>query len=342
MIELNLIEAASRPVSVASPAVVVVSRSGTSGKKKVLAVILSIVVVLVCGLGVLKIVGLPHALEGVLPTPVLDAFGIDDPSRVGPAISSRTSGQLTTAGGTIESRRAAEEEAALREALASSAERIVKDVQPSMFGVEKRSDFASLLPMERIAFEKSMAAQILAFINAVTPDGISFAELTYAAPNYYYIRGVAESPNSQRNYLERLKMGSSDFKTPELPENAPATSVTAYGVISAKVDPPGQAKGPLQFVKESEVASEIDALRGLDPNGRMKLSGLKNPKTEDFGVFKSITYKVTTSADFQTVLHFVEALSKSPVRIGLERVRMTASGKNGVSTAMTFVLYTSN
>lgn len=342
MIELNLIEAASRPASVAAaPVVVASSESRKFGSKKIGIVVVSLVVLVACGILFLKVAGLPRMLEGVFPMPILEAFGIDDPSRVGPELNLRQSGRTTSAGGSIESRRAAAEEAAVREALASSAERVVKDVQPSMFGMEKRSDFASFLPMEKVAYEKSMAAQILAFINAVTPDGVSFAELTYAAPNFYYIRGVAESPNVQRNYLERLKMGSAEFKTPELPENAPATSLTAYGIISAKVE--GTAKpGPIPFVKESEIAGELDALRGLDANGKMRFLGLKNPKVEDFGVYKSFTYKVTSTVDFQTVLHFIEALAKSPVRVGVERVKMTASGKNGILTAMTLVIYSSN
>lgn len=343
MIELNLIDAASRPVSIpASPVVVAATENRGKGTRTAFLVIAAVIVVVGGSFSLLKLFGLPHVLEGVMPTPLLEVFDIDDPSRGGPELNSRKSGQMTTAGGSIESRRAAAEEAALREALANSAERVVKDVQPQMFGMEKRSDFDSFLPMEKIAYEKSMVALIFAFINAVTPDGIGFAEFTYAAPNFYYIRGVAETPNVLRNYLERLKMGSAEFKTPELPENAPATSLTAYGAISAKVFPAAAKPGPLPFVKESELSGVLDALRGLDAGGKMRLSGLKNPKSEDFGVFRKFTYKVTTSADFQTVLRFVEALSKSPVRIGVERVRMSASGKNGILTSMTLVVYTSN
>lgn len=343
MIELNLIDAASRPASIpASPVVVASAENRGKGTRKFFVVIAAVIIVVGGSFSLLKLTGLPHVLEGILPTPLLEVFDIDDPSRGGPELGSRKSGQMTTAGGTIESRRAAAEEASLREALASSAERVVKDVQPQMFGVEKRSDFDSFLPMEKIVYEKSMAAQIFAFIDAVTPDGIGFAELTYAAPNFYYVRGVAESPNVLRNYLERLKMGSAEFKTPELPENAPATSLTAYGAISAKVDAATAKPGPLPFVKEGELSGVLDALRGLDAGGKMRLSGLKNPKSEDFGVFRKYTYKVTTSADFQTVLRFVAALSQSPVRVGVERIHMSASGKNGILTAMTLVVYTSN
>ncbi len=339
MIELNLIEAASQPVSIATPIVTVSTSSNKSSKRPLLFAAAAVVVVVCALLGVLKFVGVPHALEGVLPAPIVNALGITDPSREGPAMASRSAGQTTTAGGTIANRRAEEEAAAVRRAQQSSPERVVQAVQPGIFQTQKRSDYASMLPMQKLSFQKSMAAQVFAFVNAVTPEGVSFADLMYAAPNYYFIRGVAESPVMQRNYLERLKMGSSEFKTPELPENAPATAVTAYGVLNSK---PESISGAAPFVKDSEVSKELDALRGLDANNRLHFTGLKAPKVEDFGVYKSYTYNVTTKADFQVVLGFVEALAKSPVRVGIERIKMTATGKKGVSTAMTLVIYTSN
>ncbi len=341
MIELNLIEAASRPVSVSvAPRITVPKHSESKEKKRAgLLAVAAVLALLIVGVVVLKLAGVPKALEGVLPAPVLSVLGIEDPSRSGPELGVRISGQTTTAGGNIASRRAEEEAAAVRKAQVSSPERVVQDIRPEIFQKEKRSAYADLLPMEKVVFQKSMAAQILAFINAVTPDGVSFADIVFEAPNFYSIRGVAESPVIQKNYLERLKMGSSEFKTPQLPENAPATSITAYGVLSAKAEAT-PAAGIISFVKESELAKETEALRALDAGGKMRLSGFKKPKVEDFGVYKSTTYHLTTSADFQTVLRFVDALSKSPVRVGVEKLRMSAAGKNGVSTSMTLVVYT--
>lgn len=341
MIELNLIEAASSPtiVTVAVPSAPTAAPKKT-GKRNVLIAVAAVVVILAGFLGWVKFAGMPRMLEGVLPTPILEAFGIDDPSRSGPMLNARSAAQTTSAGGAIESRRAAEEEAAVREALANSPENAVKAIQPSMFGPASKNGYASLLPMEKIQFQKAMAAQVLAFINAVTPDGVNFSDLIFSAPNYYYVRGVSESPVTLRNYLERLKMGSSEFKTPELPENAPATSLTAYGVIS---DKPDAAKAPVApFVKESEVAHEIEAFRGLDANSRMRFSGLKRPTVEDFGIYRRYTYKVTTSADFQSVLRFVEALAQSPVRIGIESIKMSAAGRKGISTSMVLHLYSAD
>ncbi|MCR5029029.1 MAG: hypothetical protein K6A31_07205 [Fibrobacter sp.] len=339
MIELNLIDAVTQSATIPSMPVTPAAVSTSKKNKRPLMIAAAAAVVIVLLFGILKVAGVPHALEGVLPAPLVAALGIEDPSRTGPAMESRSAGQTTTAGGTIASRRAEEQAAAVRRAQLSSPERVVQAVQPSIFPTEKRGDYASKLPMQKVFYQKAMAAQVFTFVNAVTPEGISFADLMYAAPNYYFIRGVAETPVIQRSYLERLKMGSTEFKTPELPENAPATAVTVYGVLNSK---PESTNGAAPFVKDAEVAKEIEALRGLDANNRLQLSGLKHPKVEDFGVYKSYTYNVTTRADFQTVLGFVDALSKSQVRVGVEKIKMTAAGKKGISTTMTLVIYTSN
>lgn len=339
MIELNLIDAAANGVSTSVSPQVTVSKKGISKeKKRIFAAVAAVFVVLFIGLFALKFVGVPGFLEGVLPTPLLDALGVVDPSRTGPEMGVRLAGQTTTAGGSIANRRAEEEALAVRMAQAASPERVIQDVRPEIFGKERRGGYATLLPMEKVAFQKSMAAQVFAFINAVTPDGVSFSDITFEAPNFYSVRGVAETPVIQKNYLERLKMGSSEFKTPQLPENAPATSITAFGVLAGKAEA-APAPGSIPFVKESEISKETDAFRGLDVGGKLRLSGMKKPKAEDFGVYRSITYNTTTTADFQTIFRFLEALSKSPVRIGIERIKMSASGKNGMTTAMTFVIY---
>ena len=339
MIELNLIDAVTQSAPSSSMPVKPVAASTLKKGKRPLMMWVAAAVVMAILFCILKIAGVPHVLEGVLPSPLVAALGIEDPSRAGPAMESRSAGQTTTAGGTIASRRAEEEAAAVRRSQLSSPERVVQAVQPSIFPTEKRDDYASKLPMQKVFYQKAMAAQIFSFVNAVTPEGVSFADLIYAAPNYYFIRGVAETPVIQRSYLERLKMGSSEFKTPELPENAPATAVTVYGVLNSK---PESTNGSVPFVKDAEVSKELEALRGLDANNRLQLSGLTHPKVEDFGVYKVYTYNVSTRADFQTVLGFVNALSKSQVRVGVEKIKMTAAGKKGISTGMTLVIYTSN
>lgn len=341
MIELNLIEAASQSVSIpVTPVTKETSGSVQRNFPKPLIAVAALLVVIVGFFGCLKVVGIPALLEGALPTPLLGALGIEDPSRSGPEMNVRRVSQMTTAGGGLERRKAEEEAAAVRLAQANSPERVVQSVQPGMFQNEKRSGYAAMFPMVKIVYQKTLAAQVFEFINAITPEGVSFAELSYMAPNFYSVRGVAETPLIQRNYLERLKMGSSEFKTPELPENAPATAVTAYGVLNAKPDMTKASSVP--FVKDDEVAKEIDLLKKLDANGKLRLAGLKHAKVEDFGVYKSYTYNVTTKADFVVVLKFLQALSQSPARVGIERIKMSASGKKGVSTSMTLVVYSSN
>lgn len=343
MIRMNLIEAANRANNLGSSAQVnyepVDARSRNSKQRMALSIVLVVALGFAGMISFLVLAGLPKSLEGVIPVPVLSALGVEDPSREGLS-TDLTKARTTSAGGSIESQRAAEAAAALLAAAGSQIplERVASDVRPEQFMKQsKHDDYASFLPLEQVAYQKVMVSQVLAFINAVTPDNISFADLIYQAPNFYYIHGVAENPLLQRGYLERLHLASAKFQTPPLPENAPATDITAYGEMSAKsLDPNTVAKS---FVKESEVALEVDALRALDVSGKVNLIGFDHPSVEDFGVYKRYTYRVTSNADFQVMLRFMDGFQKSPVRIGVEKMEMRAANKDGLATTMKLVMY---
>ena len=148
MIELNLIEAASQSVSI--PVTPVTKETSDSAQRNF--------PVIVGFFGCLKVVGIPALLEGALPTPLLGALGIEDPSRSGPEMNVRRVSQMTTAGGGLERRKAEEEAAAVRLAQANSPERVVQSVQPGMFQNEKRSGYAAMFPMVKIVYQKSLQA----------------------------------------------------------------------------------------------------------------------------------------------------------------------------------------
>jgi len=343
MIRMNLIESANRANSFGSSAPVNFASVDVTSRRSKQRVALSIVLVVVLGfVGMISffvVAGLPKPLEGVIPVPILSALGVEDPSREGLS-TDFAAARTTSAGGSIESQHAADAAAALLAAARSQIplERVASDVRPEQFIKEsKRDGYASFLPLEQVAYQKAMASQILVFINAVTPDNVSFADLIYQAPNFYYIHGVAENPLLQRGYLERLRLASAKFKTPPLPENAPATDITAYGEMTApRLDPNTVAKS---FVKEADVALEVNALRALDISGKVNLVGFDHPSVEDFGVYKRYTYRVTSNADFQVMLHFMDAYQKSPVRIGVQKMEMRAANKDALATTMKLVMY---
>lgn len=226
MIRLNLIEVADRSTvtTTVSPSLVYAPKKSSSNKA--VALIAAVVVVVIVVIGSMNVFGLPAFLDGVVPQAVLDVFGIESPSMKRNAENRRTLG-----GGTIEERRAAEA-AKLRERTDVSVKSLVSEIQPDL--KKKHADYAEFLPQERINYQKVSLGRFFAFIQTATPDDIGFTDLVFEAPNYYYVRGLSVNPVSQKTFLERLRNVSKDFRSPPLPENAPATDITAFGTLNVE------------------------------------------------------------------------------------------------------------
>ena len=195
----------------------------------------------------------------------------------------------------------------------------MQEVSPRLFSKAPRSNYASYLPLERIAYQNAALSQLLVFVNTATPDNISFSDFIFEAPNYYFVRGVAETPVLQRSFLERLRAVSDNFKTPSLPENAPATDITAFGEYKVTIP---DLKTLKTLVSADAVDQEVRAFVALDVLKKIKFSGLEKPAVENFGVYKKYVYKASTSVDFVTFMNFVMELEKSPVRIGIQKLEM--------------------
>lgn len=335
MIQLNLIEVASRAASI-EPKVQVsanLKNRSSRGSRKFLYGLVAIAASLAIALGSLVIFGLPKPLYGIIPEAMLVAIGVEDPSRE--ALQSRSEiGQTTTAGGLLEKQRDVER-AALQATQAVNLKNLVQEVSPRLFIQAPRSSYFSYLPLERIAYQNAALSQLLVFVNTATPDNISFSDFIFEAPNYYFVRGVAETPLLQRSFLERLRAVSGNFKTPLLPENAPATDITAFGEYKVTIP---DLKLLKKLVSADAADQEVKAFVALDVIKKIKFSGLEKPAIENFGVYKKYTYVASTNADFATIMNFMVELEKSTVRIGIQKLEMTP-GKKGLFSLMNLVMY---
>lgn len=336
MIQLNLIEAASHTASLeAKVQVKLNTKNKTTTKSRVVLIGFgSVAALFVLFFGALMAFGLPKPLYGVIPQAVLSTFGIEDPSRVA-LQEGLGKPQVTTAGGLLERQREMER-AALLEQQSVSVENIIQEVSPKIFNrAVARNHYSNYLPLEQIAYQNAALSQLLVFINTATPDNISFSDLIYEAPNYYYVRGVAETSTMQRSFLERIKAVSVNFRTPTLPENAPATDITVFGEYNVSQPNLDVFKN---FVNADGVAEEVKLFSGLDVLQKMKLSGLEKPRVEDFGVYKKYMYKVSSNTDYTTLMNFVVELQKSQVRIGIQKLEVIPAKKNLAAT-MHLVMY---
>lgn len=324
MIRLNLIDAAERVSAVDT--VRPVHTSDVAGKIKksgrLSNIIIAAAVVVLGFSGYLSLCGVPGPLQGMLPEAYLNLLGAEDPTLV--------SSQTSTA--SVNAEAAARARLKARDAL--SMKQIVGEVKPQAL-YAKRASYDAYLPMEKVSYQKAALNQFLQFLSTATPDDVGFSDCIFQAPNYFYLRGVAAKPTSQRSLLERIKTVSTNFKTPALPENAPATDITAFGLFN--VNNPNMAS-VTTFVPAAEVAGEVKALKELAKANKVSFKGLDKPAVENFGVYKRYTYQASTVADYPDMQNFVAALAASPVRIGIEKTEMKLAKKD-MGASVSFVLY---
>lgn len=329
MIRLNLIDVAERSVNVDTVAPVNVtnlSSVGASSKKKILAVFLGLAFVVVGFCSYLSFSGVPQPLQGVLPSQFLNLIGAEDPS----ATLAMGNGTVTAAGGSL---------AAQREALANEIKRrnampvkeVVAEVNHRALFSSKRADFDSYLPLEKLSFMRSATNQFFTFLTTATPDDVGFSDCVFQAPNFFYVRGVAAKPTSQRSFLDRVKTVSDDFRTPPLPENAPATDITAFGKF--RIEKP-DLSSISSFVPASEMSSEMKALKVFVSGKRIPMKGFEKPVVDNFGVYKRYTYKTTAKVDFDLLQAFVAGLAESPIRVGIRSVELKFLKKDMMATIL--------
>lgn len=333
MIHLNLIEAAERsslmenvnPVHVTD-----VRAARKSSKSKLLTIGLAAAFVVVAFSCFLSVFGVPAPLQGALPEAYLSLIGAEDPSQA----LTLGAGQTTTAGGLLEAEAAAEK-AVLKMREGMTVKQVVGEINPKALYNNSRTNYESYLPLEKLSYQKAASAQFLTFLATATPDDVGFSDCIFQTPNYFYIRGVAAKPTSQRSFLERVKAVSADFRTPPLPENAPATDITAFGLFNVSNPNLGAVSN---FVKSAEVAEEIKALKAIAANAKLNLKGLEKPAVEDFGVYKRYSYTVSANSDFPELQKFTSELLDSPIRMGVTKLEMTFA-KRDIQSAMQLVMF---
>ena len=335
MIHLNLIDAAERMtvVETVSPVhVTSIDSLNKKNRKKAVTVAVAALFAVVAFSCFLSVSGVPAPLQGILPPEYLSLIGAEDPSRS--ALAMGAGGQRTSAGGSFEAQaNAAAAIARQREAM--TAKQVVGEINPQALYNNKRTDYNTFLPLEKASYQKSSAGQFIAFLNTATPDDVGFSDCVFEAPNFYYVRGVAAKPTSQRSFLERIKAVSAEFQTPPLPENAPATDITAYGRFNVN-NPNMAAVG--SFVPSAEASNEIKSLKALATSAKVQISGLDKPEVEDFGVYKRYAFNAVSSSDFSDLQAFIAAYATSPIRVGVKKIEMGLAKKD-ISTTIRFEMY---
>jgi hypothetical protein len=291
-------------------------------KKKYLTAALVALFAVVAFSCYLSLNGVPSFLEGVFPDSYLNLIGAKNANSATTASAGPTAAEI------------AEQQNAIAKARAAMpVNAIVGEINPQALFNNKRTEYNSYLPLEKLSFQKTSLAQFLSFLNTAVPDDIGFTQCVYQAPNYYYLRGVAIKASSQHTLMDRLKAVSKSFQSPIASEAA--TEVAAFGQFSV---PQVRLDAVRGFVPSAEVAAEIKAFKALASSNKVTLKGLDKPVVEDFGVYKRYAYNVTSTADFADLLNFYNVFAESPLRIGVSKTDMKFAKKN-LFTAMRIEMF---
>ncbi len=289
-------------------------------KKRYLTAVLVALFAVVAFSCYLSLKGVPSFLEGVFPDSYLNLIGVKNSAATGSA--GPTAAEI------------AEQENAIAKARAAMpVNAIVDEINPQALFNNKRTDYNSYLPLEKLSFQKTSLAQFLSFLNTAVPDDVGFTQCVYQAPNYYYLRGVAIKASSQHTLMDRLKAVSKSFQSPIASEAA--TEVAAFGQFSV---PQVRLDAVRSFVPAAEVSAEIKALKALASSNKVTLKGLEKPIIEDFGVYKRYAYNVTSTADFADLLNFFNVFAESSLRIGVPKTDIKFAKKNP-QTAMRIEMF---
>jgi hypothetical protein len=289
-------------------------------KKRYLTAVLVALFAVVAFSCYLSLKGVPSFLEGVFPDSYLNLIGVKNSAATGSA--GPTAAEI------------AEQENAIAKARAAMpVNAIVGEINPQALFNNKRTDYNSYLPLEKLSFQKTSLAQFLSFLNTAVPDDVGFTQCVYQAPNYYYLRGVAIKASSQHTLMDRLKAVSKSFQSPIASEAA--TEVAAFGQFSV---PQVRLDAVRSFVPAAEVSAEIKALKALASSNKVTLKGLEKPIIEDFGVYKRYAYNVTSTADFADLLNFFNVFAESSLRIGVPKTDIKFAKKNP-QTAMRIEMF---
>ncbi|MDR1759315.1 MAG: hypothetical protein LBR60_02170 [Fibrobacter sp.] len=334
MIRLNLMDAQVKASS-GKTSQVIFETLPSGRKKSGFRLLLTALLVVALGLslftGGMMVLGVPAPLMGVLPPEVLSFLGAT------PEMSVPSSSAVVTGTPTATKRVVGMDSDSLMlvQKTKNGADNLAKDLQPDLFIPKKRTSYATYLPTERLAYQNQVLDQLLTFIGTATPENVSFSDIMYRAPNFYFVRAVAADPTSQKGYLDRLKNVSVKFKTPELPENAPATAITAIGEFADK--PVTGAVPAVKFIQESDIAAELELFAKLEPE--LRYDGFKRkPSVEDFGVYRRFVYRISAHGDFQDVAKLVTALQGSTLRMGVQELELRPTAKQDVEASFQLAL----
>jgi len=284
----------------------------------------------ISGLLYLLIFGVPGFLRGTIPQNILDLLGLSEETAATEVLRKAGAPKLTAHG------TRAEDPAV---PINGSVEEVVRTMRPDIYFKDRQlTSYKEQALSNRIPYQKQAFHIMLSTFYKATPDGIGYLDLAYQAPNFYFVRVVAQDSRTRTSYLDQLR-------AKVMPDMIVRDSAAIrdggieFSVFGSTAQPNLSELKPMRLVQYSRVKSEIMALRTLAVANQVRLVGWENPLEEGLETYRRIILRTTTDADYPSLLNFAEALQKSDVAFGVQQFVSRPAGPEKMLSALEFVLY---
>ncbi|MDR0517085.1 MAG: hypothetical protein LBH25_08585 [Fibromonadaceae bacterium] len=302
-----------------------------SGSKGSSANILYFLVFCIVGfVGYLELFGIPDELRPYIPPEAVEFLGLGEEVADTKSVSREAAGPKLIAKGT----KAGEPSITTN----GSVEEIVRTMRPDVYFREKSStEYRDQSLSNRIPYQKQAFHIMLSTFYNATPDGIGYLDLAYQAPNFYFARAIAMDSRTRTAYMDNLKSRVIDlYVTDSLTARDGNIEFIVYGGIQ---QPNFNELSSMQLVQRSKINSEILALRSIAMANQVRLAGIEKPIEEQVGNYRRVLLKVTTDADYPSLLNFADALRKSDIAFGIQQFVSRPAGPEKMQSSIEFVMY---
>ena len=280
----------------------------------------------------LGVFGIPGFLRGVIPQQVVSFLGLSEETAATITLREAGAPRLTAYG-----TRANDPAMPVN----GSVEEIVKTMRPDVYLKNKTSNnYREKALSERIPYQKQAFHFMLSTFYKATPDGIGYLDLAYQAPNFYFVRAIAQDARTRNYYLEQLR---SKVLTVSVSDSATLRDGNIeFSLHGGFQQPKFSELKATKLTTSEKIASETLALRDLANANQVRLAGMEKPIDEEFGNYRRVTLKTTTEADYPSLLNFADALQKSDIAFGVQQFVTRPAGEERMQSALEFVLYADN
>jgi hypothetical protein len=305
------------------------SEDKSSGFNFVKNTFLMLFCLLVAAVAYLSFFGEPVFLRGKIPKEIMDFLGLTEETAATQVLREAGAPKLTVYG-------TKSNDPSIP--MNGSVEEIVKTMRPDIYFKNKDTlTYKEQALNNRAPYQKQAFHIMLSTFYKATPDGVGFLDLAYQAPNFYFVRAVAQDSRTKNAFMDQLRSKVLDFK--ETPETTVKDGSVEFSIHGSFQQPKSLEFRNIPLVEPSRIKSEIFTLRTLASANQVRLNGLEKPIEDNLGVYKRVVLRTTTEADYPSLLNFADALQRSDIAFGIQKFTSKPAGPEKMQSALEFVLY---